>query len=70
MFAAALDEPDAGRGAPGAATSTCIRAERQRAVAGLTTRFVTHPWPVDFLFIVSPLVTWIWLGALIIISAV
>ena len=28
----------------------------------------SHPWPVEFLFIVSPLVTWIWLGALIIIS--
>ena len=41
---------------------------RDRAVAGLTSRFVTHPWPVEFLFIVSPLVTWIWLGALIIIS--
>ncbi len=24
------------------------------------------PWPVDFLLIVSPLVTWIWLGAIII----
>jgi cytochrome c-type biogenesis protein CcmF len=39
---------------------------RDRAVAGLTSRFVTHPWPVDFLLIVSPLVTWIWLGAIII----
>ena len=43
-----------------------IRAERQRAIAGLTSRFVTHPWPVNFLLIVSPLVTWIWGGALII----
>ena len=41
---------------------------RDRAVAGLASRFVSHPWPVEFLFIVSPLVTWIWLGALIIIS--
>lgn len=41
-------------------------AERDRAIVGLTNRFVTHPWPVEFLFIISPLVTWIWLGALII----
>lgn len=39
---------------------------RDRAVAGLTDQFVAHPWPVDFLLIVSPLVTWIWLGAIII----
>ncbi len=42
-------------------------ADRDRAIAGLTARFVTHPWPVEFLMIVSPLVTWIWLGALIIV---
>jgi cytochrome c-type biogenesis protein CcmF len=43
-----------------------IRTERARAIAGLTSRFVTHPWPAEFLLIVSPLVTWIWLGAIII----
>jgi len=43
-----------------------IQAERARAIVALTDRFVTHPWGVNFLFIVSPLVTWIWLGALII----
>jgi cytochrome c-type biogenesis protein CcmF len=43
-----------------------IRAERAQAIVGLTQRFVTHPWAVNFLLIVSPLVTWIWLGALII----
>jgi cytochrome c-type biogenesis protein CcmF len=47
-------------------TVNWIRAERGIAIAGLTARFVTHPWPVDFLLIVSPLVTWIWLGAIII----
>ena len=41
-------------------------AERDAAITGLTQRFVTHPWAVNFLMIVSPLVTWIWLGALII----
>jgi cytochrome c-type biogenesis protein CcmF len=43
-----------------------IRTERARAIAGLTSRFVTHPWAVNFLLIVSPMVTWIWLGAIII----
>jgi cytochrome c-type biogenesis protein CcmF len=40
--------------------------ERDQAIAEIAARFVTHPWPVDFLTIVSPLVTWIWIGALII----
>ncbi len=43
-----------------------IQTERARAIVALTDRFITHPWAVNFLFIVSPLVTWIWLGALII----
>jgi cytochrome c-type biogenesis protein CcmF len=43
-----------------------IRSERALAIGGLTQRFVNHPWRVNFLLIVSPLVTWIWLGALII----
>ncbi|MGI8429055.1 MAG: heme lyase CcmF/NrfE family subunit [Solirubrobacteraceae bacterium] len=40
--------------------------QRDQAVAGLASRFVTHPWPVEFRVIVSPLVSWIWLGAMII----
>ena len=40
--------------------------ERDLAVAEIARRFVTHPWPTEFLLIVDPLVTWIWLGALII----
>ncbi len=40
--------------------------ERDQAIGGLTNRFVTHPWPVEFLLIVDPMVTWIWLGAIII----
>jgi cytochrome c-type biogenesis protein CcmF len=40
--------------------------QRDAAISGLVGRFVSHPWPVNFLLIVSPLVTWIWLGALII----
>jgi cytochrome c-type biogenesis protein CcmF len=41
-------------------------AARDRAVAELAARFVTHPWPAEFLLIIDPLVTWLWLGALII----
>jgi cytochrome c-type biogenesis protein CcmF len=43
-----------------------FRAERAAAIVGLTSQYVKHPWPVNFLLIVSPLVTWIWLGAIII----
>src|SRR5262249_19253123 len=41
-----------------------IQIERAKAITGLTNQFVTHPWSVNFLLIVSPLVTWIGLGAL------
>ena len=40
-------------------------AERDLAVTEIARRFVTHPWPTEFLLIVDPLVTWLWLGALI-----
>jgi len=38
---------------------------RDLAISELTQRFVQHPWPATFLLIVSPLVTWLWLGAII-----
>jgi cytochrome c-type biogenesis protein CcmF len=41
-------------------------ALRDRLVTELTQRFVSHPWPVQFLLIVSPLVTWLWLGGIIV----
>jgi cytochrome c-type biogenesis protein CcmF len=41
-------------------------AERDRAIAELTARYVNHPFPVDFLLIVDPLVSWIWVGAMIV----
>ena len=37
---------------------------RDLAIRELTQRFVTHPWAATFLLIVSPLVTWLWLGAI------
>ncbi len=40
-------------------------ALRDQAVGVITARYVRHPWPVNFLLIVDPLVTWIWLGAII-----
>jgi cytochrome c-type biogenesis protein CcmF len=42
---------------------------RDQAIAEITARYVTHPWPVNFLLIVDPLVTWIWVGAIIIATA-
>jgi cytochrome c-type biogenesis protein CcmF len=47
-------------------TLVAIRVERARAIAGLAARFVNHPWPVNFRLIVSPLVTWLWIGAIVI----
>jgi len=41
---------------------------RDEAIGAITRRYVEHPWPVEFLLIVDPLVTWIWLGAIIIAS--
>ena len=38
------------------------------ALTGLTERYVDDPPPADFRFIASPLVTWIWLGALIVLA--
>jgi cytochrome c-type biogenesis protein CcmF len=38
---------------------------RDRAVVALTHRFITHPWTATFLLEVSPLVMWLWLGAII-----
>jgi len=40
-------------------------ALRDAAVAGVARRFVTRPWPATFRLIVSPLATWIWIGAII-----
>ena len=38
---------------------------RDIAIRGIAQRFVTHPWKATFMIIVSPLVTWLWLGAII-----
>jgi cytochrome c-type biogenesis protein CcmF len=36
---------------------------RDAAVGGIARQYLTHPWAVNFLLIVSPLVLWIWIGA-------
>jgi cytochrome c-type biogenesis protein CcmF len=41
---------------------------RDRAISELVSRYATHPWPVTFLVIVSPLVMWLWIGALIVVA--
>jgi len=48
-------------------TLDAIRVERARAIAGLARRFTTQPWSVTFRLIVSPLVTWLWLGAIVMV---
>jgi cytochrome c-type biogenesis protein CcmF len=44
---------------------TTIYQLRDAAILALTQRYVTHPWAAQFLFIVSPLVTWLWAGAIL-----
>lgn len=41
-------------------------ALRDEAVVKIVNQYVTHPSRVEFLFIVSPLVSWLWAGAIII----
>jgi len=42
-----------------------IYSLRDEFIIALDRRFVTHPWTSQFLIEVSPLVTWLWLGAII-----
>lgn len=54
---------------PGAQSQANLNALwqlRDQAIIGIASRYVTHPWPVNFLLIVNPLVSWIWIGALIV----
>jgi cytochrome c-type biogenesis protein CcmF len=37
-------------------------------IAAIAERYRTHPAPATFRIIVSPLVTWIWIGALIVVG--
>ena len=44
---------------------TTIFQLRDILINELAQRFVSHPWKTQFLMEVSPLVTWLWLGAII-----
>jgi cytochrome c-type biogenesis protein CcmF len=57
----ALTEPPAQR----AKSLNTLFQLRDIAIQGITQRFVEHPWAASFRFIVSPLVTWLWFGAII-----
>jgi cytochrome c-type biogenesis protein CcmF len=57
----AMAEPPAAR----AQALSKLFALRDIAIRALTQRFVAHPWAATFLLIVSPLVTWLWLGAIL-----
>jgi cytochrome c-type biogenesis protein CcmF len=46
---------------------TFVATAVNQAIDGLAARFVRHPWASTFRLIVSPIVTWIWLGALTIV---
>jgi cytochrome c-type biogenesis protein CcmF len=41
---------------------------RDQAISELVSRYASHPWPVTFLLIVSPLVMWLWIGGLIVVA--
>lgn len=58
---AALNKPDFGGGFN-------FWQARDAAVTGIVAQYAKHKWPVQFLFIVSPLVMWLWVGALIILA--
>jgi cytochrome c-type biogenesis protein CcmF len=59
--AAALTHPAQAR-----ATMNYLWQLRDTAIVGIASRFASHPWPVNFLLIIDPLVSWIWIGALIV----
>jgi cytochrome c-type biogenesis protein CcmF len=70
LFASALRSAEANSGhlPPAQAQAALARLWqlRDEAIIGIAARYVSHPWPVNFLLIVDPLVTWIWVGALIV----
>ena len=53
----------AGRALPIGMSTSTFWALRDRAVLDIVRQYVAHPYPVEFLLIVSPLVTWLWAGA-------
>jgi cytochrome c-type biogenesis protein CcmF len=70
VFASAIDKTEAAGARVPAAQATAamnyIWQKRDQAIVGIAARYVTHPWPINFLLIVDPLVSWIWIGAIIV----
>jgi cytochrome c-type biogenesis protein CcmF len=64
-FASLLASTAKDRPAERRAVVAFVSQEEGVLINDLIRRFATHPWPVTFLMIVSPLVTWLWLGAII-----
>jgi cytochrome c-type biogenesis protein CcmF len=64
-FAKAIAAASAVPAAKRAAYLNTIYGLRDQFIVALDHRFVTHPWTSQFLIEVSPLVTWLWLGAII-----
>ncbi len=48
------------------APSSPLWTVRNEAIFKIVSTYVSHPFPVTFLLIVSPLVMWLWIGALIV----
>jgi cytochrome c-type biogenesis protein CcmF len=69
-FSAALTTAEANAAklpaAQGQAAMDQLWQLRDQAIVAIASRYVSHPWPINFLFIVDPLVSWIWIGAIIV----
>jgi cytochrome c-type biogenesis protein CcmF len=47
------------------ASNSPLWAARNARILRIASLYTSHPWPVTFLMIVSPLVMWLWIGGLI-----
>jgi cytochrome c-type biogenesis protein CcmF len=50
------------------ASNSPLWAARNARIEKIVSSYATHPWPVTFLMIVSPLVMWLWIGGLIMVA--
>jgi cytochrome c-type biogenesis protein CcmF len=70
LFAAALTKAETNAAHLPPAQAQAALAElwqlRDQAIVAIASRYVSHPWPINFLLIVDPLVSWIWIGAIIV----
>jgi cytochrome c-type biogenesis protein CcmF len=64
-FTRAINAADRLPAAQRAKVLNFLFTERDKLIVALDQQFVSHPWTSQFLIEVSPLVTWLWLGAII-----